>query len=70
LHAFSQKQNRKFYPIKSATNEHCKEKVRTYTHHIQESMQVCKFLLEALYNMNLNKRPPKVGLLGILYKVF
>lgn len=53
----------------SETNEHCKEKARAYTHHIQESMQVCKFLLEALYNMNLNKRPPKVGLLGILYKV-
>jgi hypothetical protein len=32
-------------------------------------MQVCKFLLEALHNMNLNTRPPKVGLLGILYKV-
>jgi hypothetical protein len=25
--------------------------------------------LEALYNMNLNKRPPKFGLVGILYKV-
>jgi hypothetical protein len=53
----------------SATNEHCKEKARAYAHHIQESMQVCKFLLEALYNMNLNKRPPKFGLVGILYKV-
>jgi hypothetical protein len=64
LHAFSQKQYGKFYPIASETNEHCKEKARAYTHHIQESMQVCKFLIGSTLQHELKQKASKSWIVG------